>query len=73
MNNLGRQAFHIEAIGAMCHFKAEKTTNRPIPRPKMEDAVTAITEHMMSDKARPIPPLDYSNSKKRGIKKVKGT
>ncbi len=73
MNNLGRQAFHIEAIGAMCHFKAEKTTNRPIPRPKTEDAVSSITEHMASDRARPIPPLDYSRSKKRGIKKVKGT
>ena len=55
------------------HFKAEKTTNRPIPRPKTEDAVSSITEHMASDRARPIPPLDYSRSKKRAIKKVKGT
>ena len=73
LNNIGRQAYHMEALGAMCHYKAEKQTARPIPRPKMEDAVTAITEHMLSDKARPIPPLDYSRSKKRGIKKVKGT
>lgn len=73
LNNIGRQAYHLEALGAMCHYKAEKITNRPIPRPKMEDAVDAITEHMSSDKARPVPPLDYSRSKKRGIKKVKGT
>ena len=73
LNNIGRQAYHMEALGAMCHYKAEKVTNRPIPRPKMEDAVLAISEYMTSDKARPVPPLDYSRSKKRGIKKVKGT
>ncbi len=73
LNNIGRQSYHMEAIGAMCHYKAEKQTARPIPRPKMEDAVSAISEYMLSDKARPIPPLDYSNSKKRGIKKVKGS
>lgn len=73
LNNMGRQAYHMEALGAMCHYKAEKVTSRPIPRPKMEDAVIAITEYMASDKARPVPPLDYSRSKKRGIKKVKGT
>lgn len=73
LNNIGRQAYHMEALGAMCHYKAEKQTARPIPRPKMEDAVLSITEHMTSNKARPIPPLDYSRSKKRGIKKVKGS
>ncbi len=73
LNNLGRQAFHLEALGALCHFKAEKMAQRPIPRPKMEDAVKAICEYMSSDNARPIPPLDYSNSKKRAIKKVRGS
>lgn len=73
LNNIGRQAYHMEAIGAMCHYKAEKVTARPIPRPKMEDAVATITEYMTSGKARPIPPLDYSRSNKRGIKKVKGS
>ena len=73
LNNIGRQAYHMEALGALCHFKAEKTTARPIPRPKIEDAVLSITEYMTSSKARPIPPLDYSRSKKRAIKKVKGT
>lgn len=73
LNNLGRQAYHMEALGAMCHYKAEKMTSRPIPRPKTEDAVTAIADHMSGGRARPIPPLDYSRSKKRGIKKIKGT
>jgi intracellular multiplication protein IcmP len=71
LNNLGRQAYHMEALGAMCHYKAEKGAQRPIPRPKMEDAVKAISDHMMSSNARPIPQLDYSKSKKRGIKKLK--
>jgi intracellular multiplication protein IcmP len=69
LNNLGRQGFHMEAIGAMAHYKAEKMTNRPIPRPKIRDAILSIAEYMSSRRARPIPQLDYSNSKKRGIKK----
>jgi intracellular multiplication protein IcmP len=72
LNNLGRQAYHMEALGAMCHFKAEKITQRPIPRPKLDDAVGSISEYMSSERARPIPQLDYSGSKKRGIKKPKG-
>ncbi len=71
LNNLGRQSNHSEAIGAMCHFKAEKRAQRPIPKPKVEDAITSIVEYMKSDMARPIPTLDYSKSDKRGIKKLK--
>ena len=71
LNNLGRQSHHMEALGAICHYKAEKTTQRPIPRPKMEDAVQAISEYIASPNARPIPALDYSKSSKRAIKKVK--
>lgn len=71
LNNLGRQSHHMEALGAICHYKAEKTAQRPIPRPKMEDAVKSISEYIASPNARPIPALDYSKSKKRGIKKVK--
>lgn len=71
LNNLGRQAFHMEAFGAMAHYKAEKMTQRPIPRPKVETAIDALIEYMNSDKARPVPTLDYKGSKKRGIKKPK--
>ena len=70
LNNMGRQSFHMEAIGAMSHYKAEKMTQRPIPVPKVEYAVQTITEYMSSSRARPIPQLDYSQSKKRGVKKA---
>ncbi len=70
LNNMGRQSFHMEALGAMSHFKAEKLTQRPIPVPKIEGAIQTITEYMKSGKARPIPQLDYSKSKKRGVKKA---
>lgn len=70
LNNLGRHSYHMEALGAMSHFKAERLTQRPIPVPKMEGAVQMIFEYMRSKKARPIPPMDYSKSSKRGIKKA---
>ncbi len=70
LNNVGRQSFHMEALGAMSHFKSEKMTQRPIPVPKVESAVETISEYMKSIRARPIPQLDYSQSKKRGVKKA---
>ncbi len=70
LNNMGRQSYHMEALGAMSHFKAEKLTQRPIPVPKVDHAVDTIQEYMGSIKARPIPQLDYSKSKKRGVKKA---
>ena len=70
LNNLGRQSYHMEALGAMSHFKAEKLTRRPIPVPKVDHAVETIQAYMSSMKARPIPQLDYSKSKKRGVKKA---
>lgn len=71
LNNLGRQSFHMEALGAMAHFKAERLTQRPIPMPKVKDAVDTIAGYMSSMRARPIPQLDYSGSKKRAVKKAK--
>jgi intracellular multiplication protein IcmP len=71
LNNMGRQSFHIEAVGAMAHYRAEKMTQRPIPVPKLQDAVETIRDYMKSRRARPIPPLDYTSSKKRGIKKAR--
>lgn len=71
LNNMGRQSFHMEALGAMAHFKAEKMAQRPIPVPKIKDAVGSIATYMVSGNARAIPQLDYSGSKRRGIKKLK--
>lgn len=73
LNNLGRQAFHMEAVGAMAHYKIEKRIGRPIPRPKVEEAVGALQDYMKSDRARPVPSLDYSGSKRRSIKKIKSS
>ena len=69
LNNLGRQSFHMEALGAMAHFRLEKLIRRPMPKPNLDDAVNSIKEYMASDKARPVPALDYSYSDKRSIKK----
>jgi len=71
LNNLGRQSLHLEAIGATAHFKAEKLAQRPIPRPKVSDSVKSLSEYIESPRARPLPQLDYSGSKKRGVKKLK--
>ena len=71
LNNLGRQGFHMEALGAMAHFKAEKLTSRPIPRPKLSDAIGSLNEYLGSRRARPIPQLDYSGAKNKGVKKPK--
>lgn len=77
LNNLGRQTYHMEAAGAMSHYKAEKMTSRPIPRPQMDGAVEAICEYMASLNARPIPKLDYGGKaptgKSKGIKKPKSS
>jgi intracellular multiplication protein IcmP len=70
LNNLGRQSFHMEALGAMAHYKLEKLTQRPIPKPKVDAAVESIRAYMNSVKARPIPQLDYAGRKK-AIKKPK--
>lgn len=71
LNNLGRQSFHVEAMGAMAHYKAEKLAQRPIPRLKVGDAVKSIAEYIGSSAARPLPQMDYGASGKRGIKKIK--
>ena len=75
LNNLGRTTYHMEGIGAIAHYKMEKLTDRPIPRPKVDKAVDTIIEYMESLKARPIPQLDYSmvkrGSKKSGVQKPK--
>lgn len=71
LNNLGRQSFHMEAMGTMAHFKAEKMAQRPIPRPKVTDAVKTLKEFIASGKARTLPQMDYSQSDKRGVKKLK--
>ena len=42
LNNLGRQAFHSEAAGAMAHYEAELVAARPLLMPKVQGAVDAL-------------------------------
>ncbi len=70
LNNLGRESLHIESLGAHDHYRSERRTKRPIPVPKIQNAVDMIAAYMASDNARPVPQLDYKNSKKRGVKKA---
>lgn len=71
LNNLGRQAYHMEALGSMSHYRAEKQVQRPIPRARMRDAVDALNTIMNDPLLRkPIPELDYSMVKDK--KKNKG-
>lgn len=68
LNNLGRQSFHMEALGAMAHYKAERLTQRPIPKPKVQNAVKSVSDYMRSPRARPIPQLTYKGTRKKGVK-----
>lgn len=66
LNNLGRQAFHMEAVGCASHYRAEKQVNRPIPRPRVMDAIIGLEEHLANPiLARPIPPVDYGAGGKK--------
>lgn len=65
LNNIGRQSYHMEALGAMAHYKAEKIVQRPIPRPKVDDAVLSIVDYMKSPKARALPKLEVGKARKK--------
>lgn len=64
LNNLGRGSFHMEALGAMAHFKAEKSANRPIPTPQIDTAIEGLQEYLDNLTQINIPPRDYSDAKK---------
>lgn len=64
LNNIGRQGFHPEALGAMAHYRMEKQIDRPIPKVRVQDAVDSLKGYL-ADKswAMPIPAVDYSAKK----------
>lgn len=81
LNNLGRQSFHAEAMGAMSHYRSEKQVQRPIPKPMLKDAYDVLASYL-EDKKRsmPIPQVDFSMiknhkapKKNKGIMKPAGT
>ena len=67
LNNLGRQTYHMEALGCMSHFRIEKLTQRPVLKPSVKEAIDSIGKYMVSSRARPIPQMDYSKSKNKGV------
>tara|TARA_B100001750_G_C15510066_1_gene603003 strand:- start:512 stop:1768 length:1257 start_codon:yes stop_codon:yes gene_type:complete len=74
LNNLGRQSFHAEAMGAMSHYRAEKQVQRPIPKPMLNDAYDVISAYLEDNKkSMPIPQVDFSMIKNKSApKKNKG-
>lgn len=81
LNNLGRQSFHAEGMGAMSHYRAEKQVQRPIPKPMVQDAVKVLCAYIEDKKqSHPIPQLDFSMIKNKknphkneGVMKPAGT
>jgi len=81
LNNLGRQAFHAEALGAMSHYRSERQVQRPVPKPMLKDAVDVLAAYIGNkDKSMPIPQLDFSMiknkkapNKNEGVMKPAGT
>ncbi len=69
LNNLGRHAYHMEALGAMAHYRIEKTVERPVPKPYLDDCIKTTRQYIENEKSRPIPALDYGEGNKRAIKK----
>lgn len=57
LNNLGRQSFHAEAVGALAHFHAERAADMPIPTPQLDNPVNSLVAYMKLDWALPIPEL----------------
>jgi len=81
LNNLGRQSFHTEAFGAICHYRAESNVERPIPKPMLKDAIDVFCAYIEDKKkSMPIPQLDFSMiknkkapNKNQGVMKPAGT
>lgn len=42
LNNLGRRTFHVEGLGPITHYRAEKLADSPIPEPDVTEAAEAM-------------------------------
>ncbi|HEY1096006.1 MAG TPA: hypothetical protein VGF14_02070 [Alphaproteobacteria bacterium] len=60
LNNLGRNAVHIEAAGAITHYRAEVSANKPIPNPQLEPAVDGLIVYVKNNPSLVFPPKDYN-------------
>lgn len=45
LNSVGRHTSHVEAAGAIAHWKAEQITRRPMPEPDVDEAVFGLEEY----------------------------
>ncbi len=69
LNNLGRNAVHIESAGAMAHYRAENSVNRPIPNPRFKPAIEGLVAYLKENgytgqkPTQSIPARDYRGEK----------
>ena len=70
MNNLGRRAYHAEAVGALVHYTNELIAGQKIPTPRFDEVIKGIEETITGPSSRPIPPLDRTPPKKFVKKKT---
>ena len=60
LNNLGRNAVHVEAAGAITHYRAEKSANKPIPNPQLDPAVNGLLAYIDTNTITHYPPKNYN-------------
>jgi intracellular multiplication protein IcmP len=60
LNNLGRGAVHAEAAGAITHYRAERSANKPIPNPQLDPAVDGLLVYIQADPSIVYPAKDYN-------------
>ena len=58
LNNLGRRAYHAEAVGALVHYTNELIAGQKIPTPRFDDVIKGIEAIITGPAGRPIPALD---------------
>lgn len=61
MNNLGRGAVHVEAAGALAHFRAERSAGKPIPNPQVDIAVEGVSNYLKENFVTTFPAKEYAS------------
>lgn len=69
MNNLGRGAVHIEGAGAIAHFRAEKSAEKPIPNPLVDVAIDGLMDYLKENYVTQFPAKEYTNKTLRSTKR----
>lgn len=60
LNNLGRNAVHIEAAGAITHYRAERSASKPIPNPQLDPAVDGLLAYIQNNPDIVYPAKSYN-------------